>query len=64
MCRGCGKDFCMRHANEHRQELCKQIDELIFDHDQFRQKLTEQSAQPQYYSHIKQKIDQWGKTIH
>ncbi len=41
-CRGCQKDFCMRHANEHQQELAKQIDELSLDHDQFQQNFTEQ----------------------
>jgi hypothetical protein len=59
MCRGCGKDFCMRHTNEHQQELGKQMDELTLDHDQFRQKLIEQKTHSQYYSHIKQKIDTW-----
>jgi hypothetical protein len=59
MCRGCGKDFCMRHANEHRQDLGKEIDELTLDHDQFRQKLTEQATHSRYYLHIKQKIDRW-----
>jgi hypothetical protein len=29
MCRGCGKDFCLRHTNEHRQELTKKMDEDI-----------------------------------
>jgi hypothetical protein len=32
----------MRHANEHQQELAKQIDELSLDHDQFQQNFTEQ----------------------
>jgi hypothetical protein len=32
----------MRHANEQRQELSKQIDELSLDHDQFQLNLTEQ----------------------
>ncbi len=60
MCRGCGKDFCMSHANQHRQELGKQMDELTLDHDQFRQKLMEkQSIDTPYYSHLKQKIKQW-----
>jgi hypothetical protein len=59
ICRGCGKDFCMHHANEHRQELSKQMDDLILDHDQFKQKLTEQTIQSPYYSHLKQKINQW-----
>lgn len=58
-CRGCDKDFCLRHANEHRQDLGKQIDELTVDHDQFRQKLIEQTIHTPYYSYLKRKIDQW-----
>ncbi len=59
MCRGCGKDFCMHHANEHRQELGKQLDELTLEHDQFREKLIEETTKPQSYSHVRQLIDQW-----
>lgn len=58
-CRGCEKDFCMRHANEHRQELGKQLEELTVEHDQYRQKLTEHTIQIPYYSNLKQKIIQW-----
>jgi len=49
----------MHHPNEHRHELGKQMDELILDHDQFKQKLTEQTTQSPYYPNLKQKIDQW-----
>jgi hypothetical protein len=58
-CRGCGKDFCMCHANEHRQELGKQMDELTLYYDEIRQKLTEETTQSPNYPHLKQKIDQW-----
>ncbi len=34
-------------------------DEFTLDHDQFRQKLTEQITQSPYYPNLKQKIDQW-----
>jgi hypothetical protein len=60
MCRGCEKDFCMSHATQHRQELGKQLDELTLDHDQFKQKLMEQSfIETPYYSRLKQTIQQW-----
>ncbi|UJR07438.1 hypothetical protein I4U23_011724 [Adineta vaga] len=58
ICRGCEKDFCMRHANEHRQELEMQIDELSLDHDQIRQHLTEESN-GNSYGNIFEQIDQW-----
>jgi hypothetical protein len=57
-CQGCQKDFCTRHVSEHRQELGKQMDELILDHDRFRQNLIEQTTSPQLQPMMKQ-IDQW-----
>lgn len=58
-CRGCGKDFCLKHANEHRQELHKQMDEhVICLHDQLKQQIQEQVDQSVQCSLIKQ-IDQW-----
>lgn len=66
-CRGCSKDFCFRHVSEHRQELNKQMDELTTDHDQLRQTITEQEAQPNCHPLMK-KIDEWEQqsinTIH
>jgi hypothetical protein len=57
-CRGCQKDFCTRHVAEHRQELGKQMDELTFDHDRFRQNLMEQTTEPQSHALMKE-IDDW-----
>jgi hypothetical protein len=59
MCRGCSKDFCMRHANEHRQELAKQMDEDIIPlHDQIRQNVDEQTKKPSHHPSMK-RIDEW-----
>ncbi|CAF1139266.1 unnamed protein product [Rotaria sordida] len=61
MCRGCLKDFCMRHASEHRQELAKQMDEdVISFHDQLRQNFDEQMKKSPDHSLMKQ-IDEWER---
>jgi hypothetical protein len=57
-CRGCQKDFCIRHVVEHRQELGKKMDELTLNHDRFRQNLIDQTTEPQQHSLMKQ-IDEW-----
>jgi hypothetical protein len=59
MCRGCSKDFCLRHTNEHRQELAKQMDEDIIPlHDQLRQSIDEQTKQSDPHPLMKQ-INEW-----
>jgi hypothetical protein len=58
-CRGCSKDFCLRHTNEHRQELSKQMDEDVIPlHDQLRQNLDEQTKKPHQHPLMKG-IDEW-----
>jgi hypothetical protein len=58
-CRGCGKNFCIHHTSEHRQELAKQIDEDIIPvYDQLRQNFDEHKKQPNHPPLIKQ-IDEW-----
>jgi hypothetical protein len=58
-CRGCSKDFCLRHTNEHRQELTKHMDEDIIPfHNQLRQNLDDQIAKPDHHLLMKQ-IAQW-----
>ncbi len=59
-CGGCSKDFCFNHVPEHRQELCKQLDEVEVTRDLFRQALTEQTSQPQQYPLMEQ-IDKWER---
>lgn len=61
-CRGCAKDFCLRHTNEHRQELTKQMDENVISlHDQLRQNLDEQTKNPDCHPLMKQ-IGEWERT--
>ena len=62
MCRGCSKDFCLRHTNEHRQDLNKQMDEDIIPlHDQLRQNINEQTNKFDHDPLMKQ-IDEWEQT--
>ncbi len=59
-CGGCSKDFCFNHVPEHRQELCKQLDEVEVTRDLFRQTLTEKTSQPQQHP-LMQQIDKWER---
>ena len=61
ICRGCEEDFCRIHANEHRQDLDRQIDELSIDHDQIQQNLVEQFDAKCQTLLFKQ-IDQWERS--
>ena len=57
-CQGCQKDFCRNHAEEHRQELSKQLDTIIVEHDQLKQNLTEYKGKSSRHP-LMQEIDQW-----
>ncbi len=57
-CAGCLQEFCFNHLAEHRQELNKQLDEIQFNRDLFRQSLTEQTKEPNSHPLIQQ-IDKW-----
>ncbi|CAF3868788.1 unnamed protein product [Rotaria sp. Silwood1] len=59
ICYGCSQNFCLTHANEHRQSLNKQMDEeVIILHDQLKQNLNENTAKPRQHPLMKQ-IDEW-----
>ena len=60
ICQGCQKDFCSPHAKEHRQELSKQLDTIILEHDLLKQKLNSGAVLPTNHPLMKQ-IDQWEK---
>ena len=57
-CQGCEKDFCTIHAEEHRQELSKQLDTVILEHDQLKQNIVEYSEKFNQHPLMKE-IDQW-----
>ncbi|CAF1127343.1 unnamed protein product [Adineta steineri] len=62
-CKGCSKEFCLIHLTEHQQILNQELNHLINDYDQFKQKINEQKQNPQNlqtHSLLKQ-IDQWER---
>ena len=60
LCRGCSRDFCVKCLTKHLQVLGQELDKIQNDHDQFRQRLNEQKADPKKHALI-QKIDRWEK---
>ena len=57
-CGGCSQDFCFDHLADHRQILGKQLDELEYKRNIFRENLTEQITNPQKELFIHQ-INKW-----
>ncbi|CAF1373614.1 unnamed protein product [Adineta steineri] len=57
-CEGCSKRFCLIHLTEHQQILNEELNHIINDYDQFKQRINEQKQNPQNHSLIKQ-INQW-----
>ncbi|CAF4012359.1 unnamed protein product, partial [Adineta steineri] len=57
-CKGCSKEFCFTDLAEHQQILNEELNDIINDYDQFRQRINEQKQNPQNHSLIKQ-INQW-----
>jgi hypothetical protein len=57
-CAGCSQDFCSDHVTDHRQELSKQLDEIVVNRDLFRETLTEQTVKPEEHPLMKQ-INAW-----
>ncbi|CAF1181056.1 unnamed protein product [Adineta ricciae] len=57
-CRGCSENFCLRHTNEHREGLEKQMKHIIQSHQQLKQNITgptnDQSCQS-----LLQQIERW-----
>lgn len=57
-CEGCSQIFCFNHFVEHRQELHKQVDEIIIHHDLVRHMLSERIENVEAHPLIEQ-IDRW-----
>ncbi|CAF3858078.1 unnamed protein product, partial [Adineta steineri] len=57
---GCSKEFCLTHLTEHQQMLNEELNHIINDYDEFKQRINEQKQNPQNHSLIKQ-IDQWER---
>ncbi|CAF1175080.1 unnamed protein product [Rotaria sordida] len=59
-CAGCLQEFCYNHSSDHRQELNKQFDKVEVSRNLFRQKLTQQTIDPQKHPLIQQ-INDWER---
>jgi hypothetical protein len=56
-CDGCQKSFCVKHVNEHRQDLGVELDNIIQEHDSLQHEIMRLSLG---HSSL-EKIDQWEK---
>ncbi|CAF1079194.1 unnamed protein product [Rotaria sordida] len=59
-CEGCSQMFCPKHSNDHRNELSKQLEEIVITHDLMQQTLIQQIEDPQQHPLLK-KINQWER---
>ncbi|CAF0838106.1 unnamed protein product [Adineta steineri] len=59
-CKGCSNEFCLTHLTEHQNKLHDQLNHIINDYDQFKERINEQKQNPQNHSLIKQ-INQWER---
>ena len=57
-CDGCTQTFCFNHLAEHRQVLEKELDHVEDQRNLFRERLTEQTTNPQKHALIEQ-INRW-----
>ncbi|CAF3838934.1 unnamed protein product [Adineta steineri] len=57
-CEGCSKEFCLIHLTEYQQILNDELNHIINDYDQFKQRISEQNLHN--HSLIKQ-IDHWER---
>ncbi|CAF0991387.1 unnamed protein product [Adineta steineri] len=55
ICDGCQQSFCIKHFDEHRQELVQQLEHVGFEHDLLRRDLN----QPNIDQHLLIRIDTW-----
>ncbi|CAF0736419.1 unnamed protein product [Adineta steineri] len=59
-CGGCLQEFCFNHLTDHRQELRKQLDDIIATRDVFQQTLNEQRNDLEKHALIG-KINEWER---
>lgn len=55
-CQGCANVFCRKHAGEHRDNLSNQLDELVNEHNQLYQIVSQETRENHS---IMSKLDQW-----
>ncbi|CAF3778827.1 unnamed protein product [Adineta steineri] len=59
-CRGCLKEFCLMDLTEHQQRLKDELNCIINDYDEFKERINEQKLSPQNHS-LREQINLWEK---
>ena len=57
-CRGCSESFCLRHTNEHRDVIDKQMNQIMQTHNQFKKTMVDQTTEQLCQSFLQQ-IERW-----
>ncbi|CAF1134327.1 unnamed protein product [Adineta steineri] len=60
-CEGCSQRFCFTDLTEHKQILNEELNHIINNYDEFKQRINEQKQNPQNHLLIKQ-INQWERS--
>ncbi|CAF0834339.1 unnamed protein product [Didymodactylos carnosus] len=58
-CEGCSAKFCRQCFNGHRQDLSKELDNITYEHDMFKQQLEGPKADGPH--RLLKQIDEWKK---
>lgn len=58
-CEGCSETFCRKHANEHRDILSNQLDEISIGHDLLQQSISSFNDEEECYRSVIQQINKW-----
>ncbi|CAF1473787.1 unnamed protein product [Adineta steineri] len=58
ICRGCSQNFCMRHTNDHRELLEKQMNQVFLSHNQLKQDMVGQTTEHNCDIFLQQ-IERW-----
>ncbi|CAF0775019.1 unnamed protein product [Didymodactylos carnosus] len=58
-CDGCLAKFCRRCFNDHRQDLSKELDNVVYEHDILKQELEMPNENNSHY--LLKQIDEWKK---
>ncbi|CAF1486821.1 unnamed protein product [Adineta steineri] len=60
-CEGCSKRFCLTDLTEHQQLLREELNHIINDYDQFKQRINERKQNPQNLqsNSLLKQINQW-----
>ncbi|CAF3613720.1 unnamed protein product [Adineta steineri] len=59
-CKGCLKEFCLMDLTEHQQRLKDELNCIINDYDEFKERINEQKLSPQNHS-LREQINLWEK---